>query len=42
MDKRIYEVSDIRYINKAGLNGKYTIYYQINNHVYKTDYYIEV
>ena len=42
MDKRIYEVSDIKYINKTGLNGKYTIYYQIKNHIYKTDYYIEV
>lgn len=42
MDKRIYEVSDIRYINKKGLNGKYTIYYKIKNKVYKTDYYIEV
>ena len=42
LDKRIYEVVDTKYINLEGLNGKYTIYYKINNKVYKTDYYIEV
>ena len=42
LDKRIYEVVDTKYINLEGLNGKYTIYYKINNKIYKTDYYIEV
>ena len=42
MDKRIYEVEDIKYINVFGLNGKYTIYFKINDNIYKTDYYIEV
>lgn len=43
-DKRIFEIdgSSTMYINKTGFNGKYTIYYSINNRVYKTDYYIEV
>lgn len=42
MDKRIYEVDDIKYINLFGLNGKYTVYLKINDKLYKTDYYIEV
>ena len=42
MDKRIYEVEDIKYINVYGLNGKYTVYFKINDNLYKTDYYIEV
>ena len=42
MDKRIYEVSDVKYINNYGLSGKYTVYLKINDKVYKTDYYLEV
>ena len=42
LDKRVYEVGYIKYINTTGLKGKYTIYYQIDDMVYKTDYYIEV
>lgn len=42
MDKRIYEVSDIKYINTVKLKGKYTIYYSVNGKVYKTNNYIEV
>ena len=42
LDKRVYKVVDTKYINLEGLNGKYTVYYKINNKVYKTDYYIEV
>ena len=42
MDKRIYEVDDVKYINVFGLDGKYTVYFKIDNKIYKTDYYIEV
>ena len=42
LDKRVYEVSDVMYINKTGFKGKYTIYYMLHNKVYKTNYYIEV
>ena len=42
MDKRIYEVNDLMYINLYGLDGKYTLYLKINEKLYKTDYYIEV
>lgn len=42
MDKRIYEVNDIKYINLFGLNGKYTVYLKIGDKLYKTDYCIEV
>jgi len=42
MDKRIYEISDVKYINTKGLNGKYTVYLEINNNLYKTDYFVEV
>ena len=42
MDKRVYEVSLVKYINTNGLRGKYTVYFKINDRVYKTDYYIEV
>lgn len=42
LDKRVYEVNDIKYINLEELHGKYTIYYKINHTLYKTDYYIEV
>lgn len=42
MDKRIYEVEKLRYINLYGLHGKYTIYFKIENELYKTDYYVEV
>ena len=42
MDKKIYEVDDIKYINFNGLSGKYTIYYKIGKKIYKTNYYIEV
>lgn len=41
-DKKIYEVSGTKYINNTSFNGKYTIYYSINDKVYKTNYYIEV
>lgn len=42
LDKRVYEVVDIKYINLEGLNGKYTVYYKINDKIYKTDYYVGV
>ena len=42
LDKKVYEVVDTKYINLEGLSGKYTIYYKINDKIYKTDYYIEV
>ena len=42
LDKKIYEVSGTKYINNTSFNGKYTIYYSINDKVYKTNYYIEV
>lgn len=42
LDKRVYEVEDILYINDVGLNGEYTIYVKIGSKLYKTDYYVEV
>lgn len=42
LDKKVYEVENTKYINLEGLNGKYTIYYKINDKIYKTDYYVEV
>ena len=42
MDKRIYEVDKVKYINTNGLKGKYTIYLKIDDKIYKTDYYFEV
>ena len=42
LDKRVYEVKDIKYINLSGLSGKYTVYFRINDKTYRTDYYIEV
>ena len=42
MDKRVYEVSDIKYINLSGLSGKYTIYLEIDGNLYKTDFFVEV
>lgn len=42
LDKRIYEVNDIKYINTSGLSGKYTVYFKVKDTIYKTDYYIEV
>lgn len=42
LDKRVYKVSDVIYINDTGLSGKYTIYIKTKNKLYKTDYYIEV
>lgn len=42
LDKRIYEVNDIKYINISGLSGKYTVYFKVKDNIYKTDYYIEV
>lgn len=42
MDKRVYEVDDVLYVNNTGLSGKYTIYYQAEGVIYKTNYYIEV
>lgn len=43
-DKKIFEIdgSSTMYINKVGFNGKYTIYYSIDDKVYKSNYYIEV
>ena len=42
LDKRVYEVVDTKYINLEGLNGKYKVYYKVNDKIYKTDYYVEV
>ena len=42
MDKRVYEVSNLKYINLSGLNGKYTIYLDIEGNLYKTDFFVEV
>lgn len=42
LDKRVYEVEDILYINDVGLNGEYTIYVKIGSKLYKTDYYVGV
>lgn len=42
LDKRIYLVEDIKYINLTGLKGKYTVYLKISDDIYKTNYYIEV
>ena len=42
MDKRVYEVDNIAYINTTGLDGKYTVYYKLGDTLYKTHYYIEV
>lgn len=42
LNKKIYKVEKLKYINLEGLSGKYNIYYKIKNKVYKTDYYIEV
>lgn len=42
LDKRVYEVGYIKYINTFGLKGKYTVYFKVDDDVYKTDYYIEV
>lgn len=43
-DKKIFEIdgSSTMYINKVGFKGKYTIYYSIDDKVYKSNYYIEV
>lgn len=41
-DKRVYETKKMKCINKIGLKGKYTIYFKVQDVVYKTDYYIEV
>ena len=42
MDKKVYDVDEVKYINITGLKGKYTIYVKIKDTLYKTDYYIEV
>lgn len=42
LDKRIYDVTETKYINLEGLKGKYNVYYKIEDKIYKTDYYIEV
>ncbi|MGM9881785.1 MAG: aryl-sulfate sulfotransferase [Bacilli bacterium] len=42
LDKRVYEVNNVKYINFNGLSGKYTIYIKVNDKIYKTDYFIEV
>lgn len=41
-DKRVYDIKKMKSINKIGLKGKYTIYFKVQDVVYKTDYYIEV
>lgn len=41
-NKKIYNVEDIKYINREGLKGRYTIYIKVGKKIYKTDYYIEV
>ncbi len=41
-DRKVYEVEEIKYINKKGLKGKYTIYIKKGKKIYKTNYYIEV
>lgn len=40
--KKVYEVDNIKYINKKGLKGKYTVYIKKDKKIYKTNYYIEV
>lgn len=42
LDKRIYEVDDVKYINTIGLSGNYTVYFEIDDKLYKTDYLLEV
>lgn len=42
MDKKVYEVDDVKYVNITGLSGKYTLYFKIGKTIYKTDYFIEV
>ena len=42
LDKRVYEITDTNYINFTNLNGNYTIYFMIDNKIYKTNYYIKV
>ena len=42
MDKRVYKVSNLKYINLYGLSGKYTIYLEIEGNLYRTDYFVEV
>lgn len=42
LDKRIYEVNDIKYINFDGLSGNYTLYFKVGDNLYKTDYLLEV
>lgn len=42
MDKKVYDVDEVKYINITGLKGKYTIYVKIKDNIYKTDYYVEV
>lgn len=42
LDKRVYEVDNILYINDTNLRGNYTIYFKIGKKVYKTDYLLEV
>lgn len=42
LDKRIYKVGYVKYINTVSLKGVYTIYYKVDNKIYKTDYSIEV
>lgn len=42
MDKRVYEVDDLKYISTTGLTGEYTIYLKYQDKLYKTDYYVEV
>ena len=33
---------DVKFVNLTGLNGKYTVYLEIDGILYKTDYFVEV
>ena len=41
LDKRVYEVGYIKYINTTSLRGKYTVYFKVGNKLYKTNSYVE-
>ena len=41
LDKRVYEVGYIKYINTISLRGKYTVYFKVGNKLYKTNSYVE-
>lgn len=42
LDKRIYDIdNNYTIINKNGLSGKYSIYFKIDDNIYKTNQYVE-